>query len=157
MKYPEWKAAMSEEFNAIIANGTWTLVPSQPNLNVIGNKWVFRLKRNTDGSIARYKARLVAKGYNQRHGIDYHDTFNLVVKPQTIKLVLCLSLSKGWSLSQMDVNNAFLHGIISEDIYMSHLASFIHNSQIMYASSARLNMVSNRHHGRCIMLSRAFS
>jgi hypothetical protein len=65
---------MSEEFTALMTNGTWSLVPPQPQFNVIGNKWVFRLKRNPDGSVARYKARLVAKGFHQRPGIDYKDT-----------------------------------------------------------------------------------
>lgn len=52
----EWKQAMSEEFTALMTNGTWSLVPNQPHFNVIGNKWVFHLKRNPDGSIARHKA-----------------------------------------------------------------------------------------------------
>ncbi|WVY95893.1 hypothetical protein V8G54_028044 [Vigna mungo] len=128
LKNQEWKSAMSEEFNALLDNGTWSLVPREPSFNVVGNKWVFRLKRNTDGSIARYKARLVAKGFHQRLGLDYSDTFSLVVKPQTIKLVLCIALSHGWSLRQMDVNNAFLHGTISEDLYMSQPLGFLHKS-----------------------------
>lgn len=86
---------------------------------------MFRLKRNPDGSIARHKARLVAKGFHQRPGLDFHDTFSPVLKPQTIKLVLCLAL---WPLTQMDVNNAFLHGSIQEDAYMSQPAGFIHPS-----------------------------
>jgi histone deacetylase 1/2 len=127
LKQPEWKAAMSMEFNAFLSNGTWTLVPPRDHYNIIGNKWVFRLKRYPDGSIARYKARLVAKGFHQHPDVDYHDTFSPVVKTQTIKLVLCASLSKRWSLSHMDVNNAFLHGAINEDIYMSQLPGFVHS------------------------------
>lgn len=126
IKLPEWKNAMSDEFNALLANGTWSLVPPTPSQNVIGCKWVFRLKRHTDGSIARYKARLVAKGFHQQPGIDYTDTFSPVVKPQTIKVVICLALSCGWPLSHMDVNNAFLNGTISEDIYMSQPYGFVH-------------------------------
>jgi histone deacetylase 1/2 len=56
LQHSEWKQAISDEFNALMHNGTWSLVPSQPHFNIIGNKWVFRLKRNPDGSIARYKA-----------------------------------------------------------------------------------------------------
>jgi histone deacetylase 1/2 len=128
MKSTKWQQAMTDEFMALMRNGTWTLVPPSPHYNVIGNKWVFRLKRNPDGSISRYKARLVAKGFHQRPGIDYKDTFSPVIKPQTIKIVLCIALSKGWSLTQMDVNNAFLHGTISEDVYMTQPAGFIHSS-----------------------------
>lgn len=126
VKIPEWKAAMSDEFNALMTSGTWSLVPSSSSHNVIGCKWVFRIKRNPDGSVARYKARLVAKGFHQQPGIDYKDTFSPVVKPQTIKLVLCIAFSRGWSLSHMDVNNAFLNGTISEDIYMAQPYGFVH-------------------------------
>ena len=126
LKHDVWKQAMSDEFNALMKNGTWTLVPPQPNYNIIGNKWVFRLKRNTDGTIARHKARLVAKGFHQRPGIDFKDTFSPVIKPQTIKLILCLALTNGWTLCQMDVNNAFLHGSLNEDVYMVQPAGFVH-------------------------------
>ena len=87
--------------------------------NRVGCKWVFRIKGLPDGSINRYKARLVAKGFHQRSDMDYHDTFSLVVKPTTIRLVLSLSISKGWQLRQLDVDNAFLQGHLFEDVYMA--------------------------------------
>ncbi|XP_070677804.1 uncharacterized protein [Malus domestica] len=94
------------------------LVPPQPSQNLIGCKWVFRIKRHSDGSIDRYKARLVAKGFHQRSSVDFLDTFSPVVKPITIRIVLHLALTHGWPLRQLDVNNAFLHGSLSEDVYM---------------------------------------
>jgi len=118
---------MSEEFNALLANGMWSLIPKQPQFNIIGSKWVFCLKWDPDGSITRYKAHLVAKGFHQRPSIDYTETYSPVIKPQTIKLVLCIALSNGWPLCQMDVNNAFLHGSISEDIYMSQPPDFVNS------------------------------
>jgi histone deacetylase 1/2 len=126
IKIAEWKSAMSDEFNALLSNNTWSLVPPHSSQNVIGCKWVFRIKRNPDGSVARYKARLVAKGFHQQPGIDYTDTFSPVIKPQTIKMVICIALHHGWSLSHMDVNNAFLNGTISETIYMSQPYGFVH-------------------------------
>jgi len=118
---------MSEEFNALLANGTWSLVPKQPQFNIIGNKWVFRLKRDPDGSKIRYKACLVVKGFHQCPGIDYTETYSPITKPLTIRLVLCIVLFNGWPLCQMDVNNASLHGSISEDIYMSQLPGFVNS------------------------------
>ncbi|BBN68554.1 transposable element gene [Prunus dulcis] len=72
-KYPHWKSAMHEEFDALLRNDTWSLVPASPHMNVIGCKWVFRVKRKADGSIERHKARLVAKGFNQQEGLDYEE------------------------------------------------------------------------------------
>jgi hypothetical protein len=75
-----------------------------------------RLRRRL---IDRYKAHLVAKGFKQKYGIDYDDTFSLVVKAATIWLILSIVVSNGWSLGQLDVhNNAFLHGILEEDVFM---------------------------------------
>jgi len=112
-----WVAAMDSEHQALLRNKTWHLVPSPKGKNVIGCKWVYKIKRRADGTIDRYKARLVAKGFKQRYGIDYEDTFSPVVKAATIRLILSIAVSRGWSLRQLDVQNAFLHGIL-EEVYM---------------------------------------
>lgn len=108
MKDPGWREAMSREFNALIDNGTWELVPNTQTKNVVGNKWVYRVKRKADGLVERLKARLVAKGFHQRPGIDFHETYSPVVKPTTIRTVLKIALTKGWKLRQFDINNSFL-------------------------------------------------
>jgi histone deacetylase 1/2 len=113
-----WKHAMDVEFSALQKNQTWRLVPSVPGRNVIDCKWVYKIKRCADGTIDRYKAWLVAKGFKQRYGIDYEDTFSPVVKAATIRLVLSIAVSQGWSLRQLDVQNAFLHGVLEEEVYM---------------------------------------
>jgi hypothetical protein len=91
-----WKAAMDEEYGALIKNKTWHLFPSDHGQNIIDCKWVYEVKQKADGSIDRYKARLVAKGFKQHYGIDYEDTFSLVVKSATIRVVLSLAVSRGW-------------------------------------------------------------
>uniref|UniRef100_A0A2N9FSQ2 Uncharacterized protein n=1 Tax=Fagus sylvatica TaxID=28930 RepID=A0A2N9FSQ2_FAGSY len=127
-KQPQWRSAMNTEFTALLNNGTWTLVPSKPHVNLVGCKWVFRIKRHADGSIERYKARLVAKGFHQQPGIDYSETFSPVIKPITIRTVLSLAVASHWDIRQLDVTNAFLHGVLSEDVYMTQPPGFVHPS-----------------------------
>jgi hypothetical protein len=106
-KLAPWRAAMNSEFNALLQNGTWTLVPRKPHMNLVGCKWIYKIKRKSDGTLDRYKARLVAKGFHQQPGIDYGDTFSPVVKPTTIRMVLSIAVSSNWCIKQLDVTNAF--------------------------------------------------
>jgi hypothetical protein len=115
---------MSDEFAALSQTRTWVLVPRPPGVNIVGSKWVFKTKHRPDGSIEKHKARLVARGFTQQLGIDYGDTFSPVVKPETVRLVLSIAVSRGWTLRQIDVSNAFLHGFLSEDVYMQQPPGF---------------------------------
>uniref|UniRef100_A0A2N9HIG1 Reverse transcriptase Ty1/copia-type domain-containing protein n=1 Tax=Fagus sylvatica TaxID=28930 RepID=A0A2N9HIG1_FAGSY len=117
---------MNHEFDALLTNQTWSLVPPHPSQNKIGCKWVFRIKRHADGSIERYKARLVAKGFHQQPGIDYHETYSPVIKPTTVRTVLSLAISAGWSIHHIDIQNAFLHGHLSEEVFMTQTPGFQH-------------------------------
>lgn len=137
LKDTKWRRAMSEEYDALVRNGTWELVLPDSSHNIIGCKWIFRTKRNSDGSIDWFKACLVAKGFHQRPGVDYHDTFNLVVKPTTVRVVLSLAVSHGWSLRQLDVNNAFLQGHLSENVYMTQPPGFVDQDNPPYVCKLR--------------------
>ncbi|XP_031253597.1 uncharacterized protein LOC116111573 [Pistacia vera] len=94
----EWREAMQEEFNALLKNETWILVPRTSKMNVMGNKWVFRTKFHADGSLQKYKVRLVAKGFQQTPGLDYFETFSPVIKPSTIRIIFTLAISNGWDI-----------------------------------------------------------
>jgi hypothetical protein len=113
-----WKSAMDAEFLALLKNKTWHLVPPQKSQNIIGCKWVYKTKRKQGESLDRYKTCLVAKDFKQRYDINYKDTFSPVVKAATIRIVLSITVSKGWSLRQLDVQNAFLHRDLEEEVYM---------------------------------------
>ncbi|CAL9003048.1 unnamed protein product [Prunus brigantina] len=123
---------MVDEINALLKNNTWTLVPPSSFQNLVGCKWVFRVKHNSYGTIERHKVRLVAKGFHQQPGINYTDTFSPVIKPAIIHVVLSLVVSRDWSLRQLDVKNAFLHGFLKEDVYMTQPPGFIDPSLPSY-------------------------
>lgn len=118
-KFDCWKQAMQAELTALESTGTWKLVDLPEHIKPIGCKWIYRVKYHADGSVERYKARLVAKGYNQIEGLDFFDTFSPVAKMTTVRLVLALASINHWHLHQLDVNNAFLHGDLQEDVYMT--------------------------------------
>jgi len=118
LAYPGWKAAMCEELEALHKNKTWELVPRTHDLHVIGSKWVFKSKLKPNGPLDWLKAHLVAKGYHQVNGVDYTETFSLVIKPGAIRLIITIALVKNWPIRQLDVKNMFMHGLLSENIYM---------------------------------------
>ena len=113
-----WIQAMNFELEALKHNKTWIFVDPPPNIKPIGCKWVYKVKHKADGSIERYKARLVAKGYNQVEGLDFFDTFSPVAKITTVRTLIALASIHSWHLHQLDVNNAFLHGDLHEEVYM---------------------------------------
>ncbi|GJX46458.1 zf-CCHC domain-containing protein [Tanacetum coccineum] len=100
-------------------NNTWDLVDLPKGRKAIGSKRFWKIKYKSDGEIERYKARLVAKGFNQRERIDFDETFSPVVKIVTIRCLINLVVQNGWTLYQMNVNNAFLYGDLNETVYMS--------------------------------------
>jgi hypothetical protein len=117
-KFECWNKAMETELSALEQTGTWKLVDLPPGVKPIGCRWVYKIKHHADGSIERFKARLVAKGYNQIEGLDYFDTYSPVAKLTTVRLIIALASMHHWFIHQLDVNNAFLHGELQENVYM---------------------------------------
>jgi hypothetical protein len=115
---------MQEEYDALLANNTWDLVPRPSRANLVTRKWIFRHKFNVDGTLERYKTRWVLRGFTQRLEIDFSETFSPVVKPATVRTVLSITLSRHWPIHQLDVKNAFLYGTLSETVYCVQPAGF---------------------------------
>jgi hypothetical protein len=116
---------MLDEFNTLLQNNTWSLIPCPAGANVVTGKWIFWHKLNPDGSLSRYKARWVLRGFTQQAGMDYNETFSPVVKPATVRVVLSLATSKGWPIHQLDVKNALLHGNLQETVYCTQPSGFV--------------------------------
>lgn len=119
-----WKAAMSEEIEALLRNETWELVPKPMEVTPISCKWVYKVKFKMDGSIERCKARLVVRGFLQQEVLDYEETFSRVAKLTSVRVLLAIVAHKGWLLHQMDVNNAFLYIIFDHVIFMDQTKGF---------------------------------
>jgi hypothetical protein len=114
-----WLAAILDELQSHKQNETWTVVKRNFNMNVIGSKWVFKLKRNEKGEVVRFKARLVAKGFGQEYGVDYKETFAPVMRYKSLRVILSLSTSSSRIILQLDFKTAFLNATVKEDIYVS--------------------------------------
>ncbi|PKU76544.1 Retrovirus-related Pol polyprotein from transposon TNT 1-94 [Dendrobium catenatum] len=123
-KHDHWKEAMRTEFNALINQNTWTLVPLPPNKRTLGCRWTYKIKLLPSGQIDRYKPRLVALGYDQQFGETYTETFSPVAKMTTFRMLLKLAVNRQWNILQLDVTNVFLHGDLPDDIYMRQPQGF---------------------------------
>jgi len=118
VKSEKWRKAMDQEIQAIEKNDTWDLTVLPSGGKTIGVKWVFKTKFNEHGEVDKYKARLVAKGYCQQHGIDYAEVFAPVARLDTIRIVISIAAQKSWVIYQLDVKSAFLHGEITEEVFV---------------------------------------
>jgi len=104
---------------ALRRRDVYELVPRPSGRKVIKNRWVFDVK--TDG---RKKARLVAKGFSQVEGLDYDQVFSPVVRFETVRLILAMAALQKWTVSGVDVRNAYLYGKLDEEIYMEQPEGF---------------------------------
>jgi len=119
VKDSHWKDAMIKEIDALEKNNTWSVVDLPPGNKLINCKWVYKVKYNSDDSIEWCNARLVIRSDEQVAGFDYNETFAPVAKMTTVRTFLAVAVAKGWALHQMGVHNAFLHGDLEEEVYMT--------------------------------------
>lgn len=124
MKEAGWRKAMKKEIRALEDQGTWVMDTLPPGKKALGSKWLYKIKYNSDGSIERLKARLVIVGNHQVEGINYNETFTPVTKMVTVRTFLAVAAIKGWEVHQMDVHNVFLHGDLSEEVYIKVPSGF---------------------------------
>ncbi|GJY45194.1 ribonuclease H-like domain-containing protein [Tanacetum coccineum] len=115
---------MYDEYIALVKNGTWILVSRPADANMVRSLWLFKHKFHADGTLSHYNARLVANDSSQQLGVDFDETFSLVVKPATIRTVHSLVVSRKWPIYQLDVKNAFLNVDLSKTVYMHQPPGF---------------------------------
>ena len=121
---------MIEEMDALNGNSTWDLIQLPVGKKAIRCRWVFAIKVNHDGSIARLKAHLVVKGYAQTYGVDYFDTFSPIAKMTSVRLFISLATTYNWDFHQLDIKNVFLHGDFQEEVYMEQPPGFVVQGEI---------------------------
>jgi hypothetical protein len=114
----EWADVMTEEYQSIIKNDVWEIVPRPKSKDGVSYEWLFKIKHAADGSIEKYKARFVARGFSQKEGIDYEETFAPVARYTLIRTIIALTAKMKWKLHQMDVKTTFLNGVIEEEVYI---------------------------------------
>ncbi len=122
----EWECAMQEEYDSLMTNNTWTLVPLPGGRKLVSCKWVFKIKQGANEEVERYKARLVARGFTQTYGVDYNETFAPVAKFTSIRCIFALATLEDMEIHQMDMKTAFLNGELEDEIYMEQPQRFVH-------------------------------
>jgi hypothetical protein len=107
-----WRDAMMEEYNSIMKNDVWEIVPRPEGKSMVTSRWLYKLKYVANDNIEKYKARFLARGFSEVEGVDYDEIFTLVSRYTSIRAVISIAAEMGWKIHQMDVKTAFLNGLI---------------------------------------------
>lgn len=124
LSHPGWNGAMTDEVGTCHETNTWSLVPYPSGAHVLGCGWVHKIKLNADGTVEKLRSRLVARGNEQEEGVDFLETYSPVVCTATVRMVLHTATVHHWDIKQLDVKNAFLHGDLTETVYMKQPPGF---------------------------------
>nr|GEY33807.1 hypothetical protein [Tanacetum cinerariifolium] len=122
---PAWIESMQEELHRFIRLDVWELVPSPNGIKPLTLKWLFKNKHDEENTVIRNKTRLVVRGYRQEEGIDFEESCALVARMEAIRIFLAYVAHKGFTVYQMDVKTAFLHGSLKEHVYVCQPEGFI--------------------------------
>ncbi|XP_039048921.1 uncharacterized mitochondrial protein AtMg00820-like [Hibiscus syriacus] len=138
LEYPDWRDVVLSEYNALLTNNTWRIVELPAGMKAIGCKWLFKVKKNADGSVERLKTKLVTKGYYQISSFDLMDTFSPVVQFSTVNIMLSLVVTYNWKIRQVDVNNAlkldFSLFVRANDGMVTYVAVYVDNILVTKSS-----------------------
>ena len=145
----QWKEAMESEYSSLLKNDTWELVPPPEGKNIVGSRWVLKVKRNEDGSVDRFKARLVAQGYSQVKGLDYDEVFSPVARNTSVRSLLALANAHDLEIHQMDVKTAFLNGALDCEIYMSQPEGFVDPYRPSHVCKLKKSIYGLKQSARC--------
>jgi hypothetical protein len=124
-KHKVWKDAMIEEYDSILKNDVWEVVPRPHGKLVVTSKWLYKIKHAADGSVEKFKARFVAHGFSQKEGIDYDEIFAPIARYTSIRIIISLAAVFGWKLYQMDVKTVFLNGEAEQEVYIEQPEGFV--------------------------------
>ena len=108
----EWKDVMIKEYQSIMKNDVWDVVPRPEGKSVVTSKWIYKIKHAADGSIEKYKEIFVARGFSHKEGIDYEENFAPIARYTSIRSVLSLTVVMKWKINLMDAKNTFLNGVV---------------------------------------------
>ena len=124
----EW-LVMQEEYESLIANGTWELIPLPKGCKDVKCKWVFHTKKDANSVVMHFRARLVAKGCSQIEGVDFGKIFAPMAKINTIRIIFAIGIAMDLEMHQMDVKTAFLNGELDMVIYLEQSEGFLQNGR----------------------------
>ena len=141
MDWLQWQDAINAELKSLEGACSWDIVKHRNDVNIVGCKWVFKIKRNASGEIKKYKAQLVAKGYLQIQGVDYDETYAPIARLVSLCMVLAIAACNDWNIEVFDFHSAFLNGKLGngEDIYMELPEGYAMNGKHIHPV-AKLNV-----------------
>ena len=145
----QWREAMESEYSSLLKNDTWDLVPPPEGKNIVGSRWVLKVKRDENGCIDRFKARLVAQGYSQVKGVDYDEVFSPVARYTSVRSLLALANEHDLEIHQMDVKTAFLNGSLDCEIFMSQPEGFVDPDKPSHVCKLKKSIYGLKQSARC--------